>query len=55
MKFLGRGQMEGKKHGPEYRRQWHKLHIGIDAENPIKRVGDLNQVMSVISRCLVMF
>lgn len=20
------------KHGPEYRRQWRKLHIGIDAE-----------------------
>ena len=21
-----------KKHGPEYRRQWRKLHIGIDAK-----------------------
>ncbi len=21
-----------KKHGPEYRHQWRKLHIGIDAE-----------------------
>lgn len=24
--------MESKKHKPEYRRQWRKLHIGIDAE-----------------------
>ena len=24
--------METKKHGSEYRRQWHKLHIGIDAK-----------------------
>ena len=24
--------METQKHGPEYRRQWRKLHIGIDAK-----------------------
>ena len=31
-KFLGEGEWKRKKHGPEYRRQWRKLHIGIDAE-----------------------
>src|SRR5690606_10342788 len=32
MKFLGEGEWKRKKHQPEYRRQWRKLHIGIDAE-----------------------
>ncbi|NAS07202.1 IS5 family transposase, partial [Acinetobacter haemolyticus] len=32
MKFLGEGEWKCKKHGPEYRRQWRKLHIGIDAK-----------------------
>ncbi|ESJ93707.1 hypothetical protein P800_03254, partial [Acinetobacter lwoffii NCTC 5866 = CIP 64.10 = NIPH 512] len=30
MKFLGEGEWKRKKHGAEYRRQWRKLHIGID-------------------------
>ena len=32
LKFLGEGEWKRKKHGPEYRRQWRKLHIGIDAK-----------------------
>ncbi len=32
MKFLGEGEWKRKKHGPEYRRQWRKIHIGIDAK-----------------------
>ena len=32
MKFLGEGEWKRKKHGAEYRRQWRKLHIGIDTE-----------------------
>ena len=32
LKFLGEGEWKRKRHQPEYRRQWHKLHIGIDAE-----------------------
>ncbi len=32
MKFLGEGQWKRKKHGPEYRRHWRKLHIGMDAK-----------------------
>ena len=32
MKFLGEGEWKRKKHQHEYRRQWRKLHIGIDAK-----------------------
>ena len=32
LKFLGEGEWKRKKHQPEYRRHWRKLHIGIDAE-----------------------
>ena len=32
LKFLGEGKWKRKKHQPEYRRQWRKLHIGIDAK-----------------------
>ena len=32
LKFLGEGEWKRKKHQPEYRLQWHKLHIGIDAK-----------------------
>lgn len=32
LKFLGEGEWKLKKYQPEYRRQWRKLHIGIDAE-----------------------
>ena len=32
LKFLGEGEWKRKKHQPEYRHQWRKLHIGIDAE-----------------------
>ena len=32
LKFLGEGGWKRKKHQPEYRRQWRKLHIGIDAK-----------------------
>ena len=32
IKFLCEGEWKYKKHGPERRRQWRKLHIGIDAQ-----------------------
>ena len=32
IKFLGEGEWKCKKHGSERRRQWRKLHIGIDAK-----------------------
>ena len=31
IKFLSEGQWKRKKHGAEYRRQWRKVHLGIDA------------------------
>jgi len=30
--MMGEGEWKRKKHGAEYRRQWRKLHLGIDAE-----------------------
>lgn len=32
IKFLDEGEWKCKKHGAERRRQWRKLHIGIDAQ-----------------------
>ncbi len=32
LKMMGEGEWKRKKHGSEYRRQWRKLHIGIDAQ-----------------------
>jgi len=32
LKFLGEGEWKRKKHELEYRCQWRKLHIGIDAK-----------------------
>jgi len=31
IKFLGDGEWKRKKHGAEYRRQWRKVHLAIDA------------------------
>lgn len=33
IKFLGEGEWKRKKHGAEYRRQWRKVHLGIDAQS----------------------
>lgn len=30
-KMLGEGEWKTKKHGADYRRQWRKVHLGIDA------------------------
>ena len=30
--MLGEGKWKTKKHGAEYRRQWRKVHLGIDAK-----------------------
>jgi hypothetical protein len=32
VKFLGEGEWKRKKHGAEYRREWRKIHLGIDAQ-----------------------
>jgi len=31
IKMLGEGERKTKKHGADYRRQWRKVHLGIDA------------------------
>lgn len=31
IKFIGEGEWKRKKHGAEYRRQWRKVHLAIDA------------------------
>jgi hypothetical protein len=31
-KFLGEGEWKRKTHGAAYRRQWRKVHLGIDAQ-----------------------
>ena len=33
LEFLSDDEWKRKKHQPEYRRQWRKLHIGIDGKN----------------------
>jgi hypothetical protein len=30
--MIGEGEWKARKHGVSYRRQWRKVHIGIDAE-----------------------
>jgi len=32
VKMLGEGEWKTKKHGAEYRRQWRKVHLAIDAQ-----------------------
>ena len=32
IKFLGEGEWKTKKHGAKRRRQWRKVHLGIDAQ-----------------------
>jgi hypothetical protein len=32
VKFLSEGEFKRKKHGAEYRREWRKVHLGIDAQ-----------------------
>ncbi|AZN64166.1 IS5/IS1182 family transposase [Acinetobacter johnsonii] len=41
LKFLGEGEWKRRKHQPEYRRQWRKLHIGIDAKTLQIRAAQL--------------
>lgn len=31
IQFLGEDEWKRKKHGAEYRRQWRKVHLGVDA------------------------
>ena len=55
LKFLGEGEWKRKKHQPEYRRQWRKLHIGIDAETLQILQFSSQRIMSVTHRFLVIY
>jgi hypothetical protein len=55
LKFLGEGEWKRKKHQPEYRRQWRKLHIGIDAETLQIRAVQLTTNNVSDSQCLVIY
>ncbi|THT96067.1 IS5 family transposase [Lampropedia puyangensis] len=58
IKFLGEGEWKAKKHGTERRRQWRKVHLGIDADTLQIRaiavttndVGDSPMVESLLAQ-----
>jgi len=58
IKMLGEGEWKTKKHGSDYRRQWRKVHLGIDAstleiramEVTDNSVGDAPVLPAVLSQ-----
>jgi hypothetical protein len=58
VKILGEGEWKRKKHGAEYRRQWRKVHLGIDADSleiravqlTGNRIGDASVLPDLLSR-----
>ena len=58
VKMLGEGEWKTKKHGAEYRRQWRKVHLGIDAETleiraievTSNRVGDAQVLPDLLNQ-----
>ncbi|CAN0628112.1 protein of unknown function [Burkholderia multivorans] len=40
VKFLGEGEWKTQKHGADYRRQWRKVHLAVDANTlEIRGIG----------------
>lgn len=58
IKMMGEGEWKVKKHGADYRRQWRKLHLGIDAETleiraievTDNRTGDATMLPELLSQ-----
>jgi len=58
VKMLGEGEWKTKKHGADYRRQWRKVHLGMDAETLEIRaievtsnaVGDASMLTSLLEQ-----
>jgi hypothetical protein len=58
IEFLGEGEWKRKKHGAEYRRQWRKVHLGIDASTleiraigvTDNRVGDAPMLLELLAQ-----
>lgn len=43
IKFLGEGELKRKKHGAEHRRQWRKVHLGMDARTLVIRAIEVTE------------
>ena len=60
IKFLGEGEWKTKKHGAQRRRQWRKVHLGIDAQTlqiraiavTTNEVGDSPMAADLLVWCL---
>jgi hypothetical protein len=58
IKMMGEGEWKVKKHGADYRRQWRKLHLGIDAQTleiraievTDNRTGDATMLPELLSQ-----
>ena len=58
IKMMGEDKWKVKKHGADYRRQWHKLHLGIDAQTleiramevTDNRTGDATMLPELLSQ-----
>ena len=58
VKMLGEGEWKTKKHGADYRRQWRKVHLAIDAETleiraievTSNRVGDAQVLPDLLNQ-----
>ncbi|WP_446808515.1 IS5 family transposase [Methylomonas sp. 2BW1-5-20] len=58
VKMLGEGEWKTQEHGAEYRRQWRKVHLGIDAETleiraievTSNRVGDAQVLPDMLNQ-----
>jgi hypothetical protein len=55
IKMMGEGVWNTKKHGADYRRQWRKVHLGIDATLEIRAIDvpDNATVDAPILPCLL--
>ncbi len=58
IKMMGEGEWKVKKHGADYRRQWRKLHLGVDAQTleiramevTDNRTGDATRLPELLSQ-----
>jgi hypothetical protein len=51
IKMLREGEWKIKKHGADYRRQWRKVHLGIDAATLEIRAMEVTGNRSVMRLC----
>jgi len=51
IKFRGDGEWQARKHGASRRRQWRKVHIGMDAQTGDVRAVELTSSRQGDSRC----